>query len=138
MAKPPATTRQRNLRELIAQWGGGEALAKKLGYSNGSYLSHMATGHRPITEKTVQRIEETLGLPRGWMEQERATKEVSAPVDTALFTRCVEAVGMAMQEMGTSLSVEKFEEVVLLMYEHTLTVGRCDEALLRRVIALAR
>ncbi len=27
------TARQRNLKALIAQWGGGEALAKKLGYS---------------------------------------------------------------------------------------------------------
>jgi hypothetical protein len=144
MPKEQPTVRQRNLRKLIAQWGGGEALAKKLGYANGSYLSHMATGHRPITEKTARAIEQKLQLPLGWMDSDHnngrkhlATVAVAA-VDTTLFAQVVEAVSTAMQELGIDLSLEKFEEVVSFAYEHSLEKREVDQVLLRKMLRLAR
>jgi len=140
MAKQP-TPRQRNLRRLIAQWGGGEALAKKLGYANGSYLSHMATGHRPITEKTARRIETELRLPPMWMDAEHDARRDDPPpvrVSTTLFAQVVEAVSTAMQELGVELGLGKFEDVVTLIYEDALERGELSQALVRRMLGLAR
>lgn len=141
MVRSQPTTRQLNLRTLVAQWGGGEALAKKLGYSNGSYVSHMATGHRPITEKSARRIETTLGLPLGWMDQDHGRKKeepVSVRVNPILFAQAVEAVTTGMQELGVDLSLEKFEELVGIVYEEVLAKGSADYQLLQKMLRLAR
>lgn len=59
-----------NLRRLIDQLGGPTALASKLKYSNGSYISQMAgpTPTRAIGEKVARQIEKSLGYEPGWMD----------------------------------------------------------------------
>ena len=51
------TTRLKNLKLLVRQWGGPASLAKKLKLSGPSYLSQLLSGHRPITEKTARKFE---------------------------------------------------------------------------------
>lgn len=136
------TARQRNLKAIIAQWGGGEALAKRLGYSNASYLSHMVRGHRPISEKTARKIESVLGLGVGWLDREHSEEGNPAPpasaVDTSLFARVVVAIGTAMGELGVYLSMDKFEEVVQLVYEDASTRGEVSDDFVKRVLRLVR
>ncbi len=135
------TARQKNLRALIAQWGGGEALAKKLGYANPSYLSQMSTGYRPISEKTARKLEAKLALPVGWLDREHATESPKPPqpekVDASLFAKVVVLVGAQMSEQGVQLTVAKFEEVVAFVYELAANTGKADEALVRRVLKMA-
>ncbi|WP_374312463.1 helix-turn-helix transcriptional regulator [Dongia sp.] len=66
--------RRDNLRKLIDAMGGATALALKLKYANGTYLSQLAGPNptRTIGEKVARNIEETLKLPSGWMDTQNA------------------------------------------------------------------
>lgn len=65
-----ADIRRENLRRLIEMLGGATALALKLRYANGTYLSQIAGPNpvRTLGEKAARHIEDTLGLPKGWMD----------------------------------------------------------------------
>jgi len=61
-------TRIGNLRKLIRRYENASQLSAKLGYSSRASVSLMASGQRPITERTARRIEEKLKLETGWMD----------------------------------------------------------------------
>lgn len=63
--------RRRNLRRLAQEMGTGE-LARRLGYTSGSFLSQMVGPHgkRRVTEITARHVEEALGLPPLWLDQQ--------------------------------------------------------------------
>lgn len=63
--------RRENLKILIRAEGEAQLLAPKLGYKNSSFVSHMATGRRRITEDSARKIETSLNLPFGWMDVPR-------------------------------------------------------------------
>lgn len=67
---PHQPYRKRRLAALLArpEFGGVKAaLGKALGYDSGAFVSQMLSGHRPITETVVQRIEAVSnGKYRGW------------------------------------------------------------------------
>ncbi len=138
MASHALTPRQKSLKLLCDQWGGPTGLAKKLGYSGPSYISHMIGGHRPITEKTIAHIEAKLDLPRGWMDRDHteATIGHGAKVNTMLFAQAVAVAGTIAQELGARLSVEKFEGIVGLVYECALGTGKVSDDFARRLIRL--
>lgn len=69
--------RKTRLRELVQEFGGNTALAKRLGYSNGSHIGNLLSGYRPITEKFIAKVEAVLRVP-GWFSQS-AHNLVSVP-----------------------------------------------------------
>lgn len=77
-AIPMQTIRLANLRFLISENGGPQNLAKKLGLTNPSFVSHLAGPNptRIITEKTARKIEADLGLLEGWMDIKGATQVI--------------------------------------------------------------
>ena len=134
------TTRQKNLRELVTQWGGASPLGKKLGYSNASFVSQMVHGHRPITDANARKIEKALGLVAGWLDREHhgggARVPKSSEVDASLFSRIVVLTSAAVEETGVKLSVEKFTELVAYLYERAITGEKVDEQSVRRLLRL--
>lgn len=64
--------RRRRFRELVAsQFGDNKADAgRALGYKDGAFVRQLLEGERPITEKTIARIEGVLGGRfAGWFTQ---------------------------------------------------------------------
>lgn len=128
-----------NLRQLLKDWSGPANLAAKLGYSNASFVVQMAGPHpiRAISEKTARRIEEKLGLPTGWMDQEHKP-EKSKTVNESEVVHIVRAVGAVLGDAGLSLPPDQFADVVALAYEHSRLVGKVDEAYIVKLVTLLR
>jgi len=65
MKTDPSQWRRDRLREAAAKAGGNTELGRKLGYKDGAYVGQMVSGHRPITEKTIDKVESLPGF-EGW------------------------------------------------------------------------
>lgn len=61
-------TRRKRLQTLIDRAGSQEALARRINTSP-AYISQMLTGTRNVSNGSVERIEEAMGVPVGWMDQ---------------------------------------------------------------------
>lgn len=55
------------LVDAVTRYGDEDALGVKLGYKNGAFVRQMLREIRPISEKTVARIEELPGMA-GWFQ----------------------------------------------------------------------
>lgn len=130
------SARRRRLRALIEQWGGVTPLAKKLGHSGPSYLSQLAGGVSPFTEKAARKIEAGVGLPQGWLDDPKPEK--SANVNLELVSAVIAAVGTAAENDKINLRPAKFSEAVILVYEEATRTGRIDEGYVSRILKLAR
>ena len=104
--------RRDNLRKLAAQWGGVGKLAEKLGYANASFLVQMCGPNpiREVTERTARRVEETLGLPRGWLDRDGHAEPES---DVVALVRAVAAV---VTQTGVTVTPEKFADLIGVIY----------------------
>ena len=145
---PQQARRRANLKRLYAIHGGPTRLAELLGLANGSYLSQMASGTRPIRDRWARKIEETLRLPRGWMDTDHgdaplfappaASQNIPSPSSTAatedLTTNTVLAVSAALGEIRVSPAT--LATLVSLVLEHSRMVGRVDDTYLRKLISL--
>lgn len=131
-------TRRQNLRLLAAQWGGPTGLAKKLGLSGPSYLSQLTRGTRPITEKTVRKLEKQLGLPAGWLDGVHEQKEQPAAIDEQLMRRVVLMVGAVLEGLGVNPGAAKFADLVELVYEDAVSKKTVDEDFIRRLSKLTQ
>lgn len=56
--------------------GGDSELGRKIGHQNGAQVGHMLKGRRPITEKTIQKIEAIRGF-EGWFSRPASTEQVA-------------------------------------------------------------
>lgn len=132
-------TRRTNLRLLVEQWGGATSFAKKLGYSGPSYVSQLLRENRPITEKTARQIETDLDLPEGWLDlgPEQAAVQ-PAPVDVELVTRCVLAVGQALEREAATVSPAKFADLVAVTYEAAVRAGALSQQYVDRLVRLIK
>lgn len=109
-----AAFRVERLKALIAKLGSKAALARKVEFSaNGgaSYVNQWLNGKRPISEKTIEKIEEKLELP-GWFspgikyETARPPAIGKALTPTAAATILVDALknqDEAVRESAASL-----------------------------------
>ncbi len=80
------STRATNLNLLRHLWGGAGNLAKKLvSHTNGSYISEMARGKRPIDDLDAQQIEHLLKLPSGWLDRDHELIFALSNEDHALW-----------------------------------------------------
>lgn len=133
--------RRDNLRQVLNQQGGPASLAKKLGLAGPSFLSQMANGHRAITEKTSRRIEKAAGKPEYWMDQPHSSLEGMTPtltvrVDPSFVGAAVKMVAEIQQQLETSLSPEKYAEIVNLVYENAQRSGEVDADFAMRLVKL--
>lgn len=80
--------RRENLRRYIDSNGGPTAVAKRLGYTNGSYLVQMVGPNpsRPISEKNARNFEFKLGLPAGTLDREVPMDFAPSPAAPARFS----------------------------------------------------
>lgn len=129
------TVRQRNLRSLIHEAGGPSTLAARLGHSGPSYLSQLANAHRPVTEKTARKFEESLGLRPGWLDEDvhEPAKLVACP---AILGQVVQAVSEELEAQHTSIEPSRLAAVVTMVYEHSQPLGHVDTDYVRRVVEL--
>ena len=127
--------RRGNLRALIAKEGGPSSLAKKLGHSGPSYLSQLANGKAPITEKVVRKIEHQLGLKDRALDSEGGALPF-AGTDQALIAAAIRAVGEELDRAKAQPGAKKFAELVAVTYEHSVSTGHVDPAYVRNLVKL--
>ena len=72
------THRLARLQDAINHFAGGNKtrFGKEIGYTNGTFVRQMCSGFRPLSEKTMAKIEERYQCP-GWF---------AAPSDTVVDT----------------------------------------------------
>lgn len=130
--------RRDNLSKLIDKWHGTTPLAKHLGLSGPSYLSQLAGGTRPFSEKTARKFEEKLGLPLGALDAMEGAPAAFAGTDHSLIAASVRAVGEELGRHKITLSSQKFAELVAVVYEHAVSAnGKIDSVYISKVIKLA-
>lgn len=113
---------------------GPGALAKRLGYSSGSYLSQVAgpTPSRSISERTARSIETLLDLPDGYLD-----KEDSAPPAPLAVSDVVLEVMNAVEKMDRRPSASKIADIVALALSHGAPSGKVDRDFLQKLLNLA-
>jgi hypothetical protein len=141
MAKRDVTEIRRDrLRELMRVRGGPGALAKKLGYSSGSYLSQVAgpTPTREISERVARAMEKLLGLPEGYLDREvdPAPSMPAVDVQAPLVASIVQCVLSVIEDSKQRPSADKIAEVVALAYEQAAASGKVDREFVQRLLRL--
>lgn len=138
-------TRRENLRKLIAERGGANALAKALGYTNASFLSQMCgpTPMREVTEKTARSFEAKLGLPSGTLDRENAATASPAaalsPAEVPLTVDVIRLVGKVLEDEGLNLPPMRFADVVALALTDTVEHGgKPRPEMIRSVVKLLK
>lgn len=69
MSKTTQEWRRKRLSDASDKAGGKAALGALMGLSSGAFIRQMIDGERPITEKTIDKIESLRGF-RGWFASE--------------------------------------------------------------------
>lgn len=128
--------RRDNLRALIEREGGPSSLAKKLGHSGPSYLSQLASGKSPITEKVVRKIEQQLGLPEFALDVKPGEGVPFAGTDHALLASSIRAVGEELERAKKEPGAKKFSELVAIVYENAVKTGSVDARYVQSLIRL--
>lgn len=142
--------RRDRLRMLVDQHGGPGALAKRLGYANGTFIVQMAGPHptRDVSERTARMIEMRLGLPIGWMDSpvdSGAASVSSAPqpppppaLETDRTAEIVSAVIKSVREQfpDRTLPPETIGHLVEMALEHAATVGHVDLDYIHKTVRL--
>ncbi|WP_400093949.1 hypothetical protein [Cupriavidus sp. CuC1] len=135
-------------------------MANLLGLKTASYLSQLASGHRPIKEDRARSIEEALKLSEGWMDIEHEEPKAHLPAMGAkagkgakfvpfhingpqqeppasnLVTDAVLSVGALLEDAGLEVSPAKFATIVNLALENASPRGAISEDYLRKIISL--
>lgn len=140
-----AEVRRENLRRLIAERGGANALAKALGYTNASFISQMC-GPKPmreVTEKTARSFEAKLGLASGTLD--RASGSTASPVaalspsEVPLTVDVIRLVGKVLEDEGMQLGPMRFADVVALALTDTVEHGgKPRPEMIRSVVKLLK
>lgn len=139
---PLSNTRRENLRRLIAERGGANAVAKALGYTNASFLSQMAgpSPMREVSEKTCRTFEKRLGLPSGYLDRsEGSSAPPVAPGEVPMTVDVIRLVGKVLDEEGLSLPPMRFADVVALALTDTVEHGgKPRPEMIRSVVKLLK
>lgn len=150
--------RRENFRRFTEQNGGPTAVAKRLGYTNASYVVQMIGPNplRTVTERTARRVEAEYGLPAGELDKPvapiplaKAPEPATTPPEPASVAsgnltnlqvgQLVLLVGKICENEGANLSTGKFADLVALTLsdaaEHN---GQVREDLVKTLVHLAR
>ncbi|WP_175795941.1 hypothetical protein [Burkholderia anthina] len=73
--------------------------AEQLGISD-KFVSHINTGRKPIGDKSAQKIEAAMGLPRGWMDEAHSEESVESlsPLKQEVVAMVVELLKSGSEE----------------------------------------
>ncbi len=133
--------RRDNGRIAIEKAGGVGKVAKKMGYSNPSFLVQQF-GPNPTrnpSEATMRKMEQALGLEAGALDNEAGATAVPS-VSADLIASVIRIVGAAMgEEKVTALPPNKHAELIVLALTDTMEHGgqpRQDHA--RALVRLLR
>lgn len=67
------TWRQKRMADFAAAMGGDKTAGQKLGFRDGAYIGQMVKGKRPITEKTIGKVQKIRGFDK-WFDATVATE----------------------------------------------------------------
>ncbi|SIT50474.1 hypothetical protein BN2476_830045 [Paraburkholderia piptadeniae] len=64
------------------------------------FVSHINTGRKPIGDKTAMKIEDSMGLPRGWMDETHSEESVEnlSPLKQEVVAMVVELLKSGSEE----------------------------------------
>ena len=110
--------------------------ADRLGHSGPSYLSQLANAHRPVTEKTARKFEQSLGLREGWLDEDTHEPVKTLPACPAILGQVVQAVSEEMESQHVSVDPPRMAAVVTMVYEHAQPLGHVDPDYVRKVVQL--
>ncbi|CAK7026712.1 S24 family peptidase [Saezia sanguinis] len=99
--------RKSRLSELAKKMGGNTALAKRLGYTNGSHIGNLLNGYRPITEKFIDKTESQLRIP-GWFSEEVVDVQGFNPAQPGVVVPLLTTVA----SMGNGEQVDTHDAIV--------------------------
>lgn len=127
--------RRANLRRLIQEADGPSELARRLGFKNASYLSHVAgpSASKPIGEHAARHIEGALGLPAGWLDQ-----KTHLPANTEGMVTVVARLAHHAKALQVPLAPTQLTKLALLAHEHAVRCGDVDDDYLRQLILLLK
>ena len=122
--------RLKNGRLLLKQHGGTIVVSRRMGYKNASFLSQMFGARsarsdpekskkydRRVSEGTCRKMEEVLGLPDGYMDQEHhVAKPATAPLNVSQLADMITKVNDMLAEEGASLPNDKVAKLVEMAY----------------------
>jgi len=133
--------RRTNLRSLV-RGSSATSVAKAAGYTSPSYLSQMIgpNATKKVSEESARKIEEGLGLPHLYLDQERdeydrlvtggdrrkQDKDTMSMVDPAQFSKCAAIASNEMVVAGVKTSADKLAGIVGLMMHNA---DQSDEGL---------
>jgi len=89
--------RVERLEALVQKEGGKAALGRKLGYRDGAFIGQMLRGERPISEKTIQLVD---NLPdrKGWFNNiNENNQEVMISKAGLKLQECLETVAASLR-----------------------------------------
>lgn len=145
MRTPTEENRRRTLQTLLDERGkdARKVLAEKLGHANQSRISHLLSGHRPISEEVATEVEKAMGLAPGTLDKgakrpRSAAIELPEVVDEALLEASVRAVINAATEAHAKVLADKTAQAVRMVYHQAATVGHIDPMFVKMVIGLIR
>ena len=138
--------RLKNGRLLLKQHGGTIVVSRRMGYKNASFLSQMFGARsarsdpekskkydRRVSEGTCRKMEEVLGLPEGYMDEEHElAKPPAAPLNVSLLSNMIGQVLDLLAEEGLNLSNHKVAQLIEMAYSD----GSTDR--LRTVVQLLK
>lgn len=110
--------RLKNLRKLIEKHGGPTSFASHLGYGSASYFVQIGGPNpsRPISEKTARRIERSLGLKSGWMDEPEADEKLQT-IDSERLANSIELVINRCEEEKLPTSPKRIAKLTSIAYE---------------------
>lgn len=142
--------RRENLRRLIEANGGPSAVAARLGYSNASYVVQMVGPNptRPVTERTVRKVEEVFRLPVLSLDKpvsiefsssERHLGRSASNMNAEQFVQIINAVVRVCDEDGANLSYRKFADILsLVVLDVDRWQGGIDDSIVKTLVRLAQ
>lgn len=131
----PHDRRRKRLEALVGQWGGVAALARRLGYANGTFISQILGG-KPLGEKAARSMETKLGLAPGWFDAVEEVPAEPAQVDAVKIAMAIRIIGEEAQAAQVSLTPELLSELVAFVYEAADPAAPIDRSLVKRTIRL--
>lgn len=135
----PTELRRRNLQSLVKERGGTTAVARSLGYANGSFLSQMIGPNpsREVSEKTARSIESALTVPSGWLDEQHG-EGTQNDEERLTLPMALRSLSEELASHGTrSLSAERFGELCALLFDQCESPGYVEQTTLKRLIRLA-
>ena len=105
--------RVKALRQFIEKNGGVWQVSRRLGYANASFLSQMVgpKKNRPITEKTLKKIESEYSMEPGYFDRE--VSEEDAPKFQSID------LAKKFKDAGIEIPISKYLDVVSFIEKHS-------------------